>query len=103
MSNPCESAEQYAAYLDSLIPDDYQDREGYQLCLVTKMISATVRPPTGVCILDLVGPGRTADIVATMTQAQLQAMGERESRLGDGHDVRMTRRFKKYFFSHCKA
>lgn len=101
-TSPHDAADAYSRYLDSLIPDGYEEREGYRYCPITKMIAATVRPPTGVAILDTPGPGRTADIMARLTQSELMAMAEHEAMVGIRHDTPVTK-FAKNISTPCGA
>jgi len=75
----------YGCYLDALIPPGYDRREGYRWSPVDRTISATVRPPTGVPLLDD-GPPTLADMVAAWTSADVAAMIARERAAGLAHD-----------------
>lgn len=75
----------YGCYLDGLLPPGYDRREGYRWSPVDKTVSATVRPPTGVAILDDGGPC-LSDMLAAWCPADVLAMIARERAVGLGHD-----------------
>jgi len=46
----------YGCYLDGLLPTDYEPRERYVYDTATGLRRATVRPPTGLPVLDAPSP-----------------------------------------------
>lgn len=67
---------------DLLIPDDYQSREEYRLNETEKIYNATLRPLTGVGVLDLTGAPRIADFSIQLSERELERAGELEALVG---------------------
>jgi hypothetical protein len=82
MANISKPGAGYGAYLDGLIPKNYQRREAYAYDPVEHHVNASRRPATGIPALDVHGPPRVCDLAPNMAIAEIMHMRAMEALQG---------------------